>query len=234
MTRAELAEQAERRELADGGEQYRHNQYGDSRERSHMPRDSHRGEFAGGGIQMSVIAQTFPVSADDVRGPTGIRRDQVAGSHRSGQIARFGQVCTVLTHRRENRVTAGGGSRPGGDRAVTRFESERIFGVDAPNLWPRDLDGAKNVAYGHSSSGHDNRRATERGPREQSDESEDGQQLQGIQPATLNNRQRDRGCARGEDDNRKYAPESRVQGEVWRHRTMFPRTHRIQGERRTS
>jgi hypothetical protein len=25
-----------------------------------------------------------------------------------------------------------------------------------------------------------------------------------------------------------------VQGEVWRHRTMFPRTHRIQGERRTS
>jgi len=233
-TLASVLELAKVRELADRGEQNRHDQHNDSGDRAEVPRDPQLRKFASRGIQMSIVSQLFPMSADDVCGLTGIRRDQVAGPHCAGQITRLWQVRSILAHRREDRVSAGGGSRPRCDRAVSRFEGERVFGVDAADLGPRDVGRAQNIAKRNAGCGHENGGAPEHGPRQKRNKTEDGQHLQGIQPASLKSRDDERGRARSKYDDGKYAPESRVQGEVWRHGTMFPRVHRIQGERRIS
>ena len=222
------------RGLDERAQPHHNDQRSDARKGAYVPRHTQLRVLAARVIQVTVVAQLLPVGADDVRGLTGIRRDQVTGSYRAGKVARFGQVCTVLTHRREDGVSSGRGSRPGSDGAVGGFEGERVFGVDAANFGPGDLNGANHIAQGHTGDGHAHFGAPEGGPREQGNKPEDGHQLQGFDPTALNSGDNERNCAGGEDDYRKYAPESRVQGEVWRHATMFPRADHFQGERRNS
>jgi len=214
----------------DGNRGQRDNSY----DRAEMPRDAKLSEFARGAIQMPGVTQLLPMAADDIRRLTGIRRDEVAGSHRAGQVAGFGQISAVLTHRAEHRVPAGRWRRPRADGAVSGFEGQGVFGVDAADFGPRNFHAADHIAHVNTGGGDNHRWAPKHGPGQQRYQTEDGGNLQGLQPAALNGSDDQRGGAGGNDNDSKYAPESRVQGEVWRHGTMFPRAHHFQGERRDS
>ena len=225
MKAAQLDERRERAE---------HNQSNESRDGAPVPRNSQLRELARRGIQMTVVSQLFPVAADDERGLARIRRDEIAGSHRARQVTRFGQVLAILANGAVHGVTAGSGCSPRSNRAMRCLESERVFGIDAADFRPRDVNRAQHIAQAHAGRSDANVRAPEHRPREQAEQSEDGRDLQGIQPSALKSRDY-KSCSKGSnDDDGKYAPESRVQGEVWRHGTMFPRAHRIQGEGRNS
>jgi hypothetical protein len=198
-----------------------------------VPRGSQARELARLRVEVARVTQSLPARANDKSGLTGVRSDEVARANSAVDVGGFGKVSTVLLRGAVNGVPAGSGRRPRGHGAVNGVKPQRVFGVDAHDLGPRNINRAKHVANAHAGVVNVNSWAPKSSPRRKAHEPQRGQQQEHIEPSSGEGRNdKNDQEARGYS-NSKGAAEARVQSEGCEHPTMFARARMNKAERRT-